>query len=114
MSDTPRTDAKLIQVWDNETGEIKTLDMVYASFARVLERELAAERVRLKEAAITACRNAQMKVLVWYPENTRSYIHPNQLAGIYESQTTECMAAIEEVFEPGVLKRLAKNEEAAS
>lgn len=49
MSDTPRTDAKLIQVWDNETGEIKTLDMVYASFARVLERELVAERARNAE-----------------------------------------------------------------
>lgn len=49
MSDTPRTDAKLIQVWDNETGEIKTLDTVYASFARVLERGLAAERAKVEQ-----------------------------------------------------------------
>lgn len=54
-----------------------------------------AELARLKEAAITACRNAQMRVLVWYPENTRSYIHPNELGEIYESQTTECVAAVE-------------------
>lgn len=77
------------------------------------KREAEAKLAGVHAAVVEACKNAQMKVLVWYPENTRSYIHPNQLAEIYESQTTECMAAIEAVFEPGVLKRLAKNEEAA-
>lgn len=52
----------------------------------------------IRTAVIEACRNAQMKVLVWYPENTRNYIHPNQLAEIYKSQVTECLAAIERVF----------------
>ncbi len=60
---------------------------------------LRAKLAGVRAAVVDACRNAQKKVLLWYPENTRSYIHPNQLAGIYESQVTECLAAIEKVFE---------------
>lgn len=68
---------------------------------RVLRAEvekLKGELSGIRTAVIEACRNAQMKVLVWYPENTRNYIHPNQLAEIYKSQVTECLAAIERVF----------------
>lgn len=68
---------------------------------RVLRAEvekLKAELSGIRTAVIEACRNAQMKVLVWYPENTRNYIHPNQLTEIYKSQVTECLAAIERVF----------------
>lgn len=68
---------------------------------RVLRAEvekLKGELSGIRTAVIEACQNAQMKVLVWYPENTRSYIHPNKLGEIYEKQTTECVAAIERVF----------------
>lgn len=65
------------------------------------DEAIATKLAGVHAAVVEACKNAQMKVLVWYPENTRSYIHPNQLTEIYKSQVTECLAAIEAVFEAG-------------
>ena len=42
MSDTPRTDARLMVVTDNDTCKIKVLETVHASFVRILEREVNA------------------------------------------------------------------------
>jgi len=41
---TPRTDSRRITATDNDTCKIKVLETVHASFARTLERELAALR----------------------------------------------------------------------
>ena len=51
MSDTPRTDARLMVVTDNDTCKIKVLETVRAPFVRILEREvnaLTAERDQLR------------------------------------------------------------------
>jgi hypothetical protein len=63
---TPRTNAMRIQVLDNDTLAIKTLETVHASFSRVLERELAHEREKVR-----TLRNA-MKYLL----NDDNYIDP--------------------------------------
>lgn len=49
---TPLTDGHLIEVLDNDTGRVKVLDRVYASFARSLEKRLTtalADNVALRE-----------------------------------------------------------------
>ena len=51
MSNTPRTDARLMVVTDNDTCKIKVLETVHASFVRILEREvnaLTSERDQLR------------------------------------------------------------------
>ena len=51
MSDTPRTDARLMVVTDNDTCKIKVLETVRAPFVRILEREvnaLTSERDKLR------------------------------------------------------------------
>lgn len=108
-----------LKTWDEQRtlrAERDKLLGFYTEIVRELGDDLVLKRIReltvraeaaeaklasVRAAVVDACRNAQKKVLLWYPENTRSYIHPNQLAGIYESQVTECIAAIEAVFEAG-------------
>jgi predicted nucleic acid-binding Zn-ribbon protein len=49
MSDTPHTDAKLIEVFSPATGKLIVTETVYASFARKLERENTELRARIAE-----------------------------------------------------------------
>ena len=68
MSDTPRTDARLIEGIMLD-GRVEQLDRVYATFARTIERELNAanERIkRLEEAGDALC--AAAAFMGWHME----------------------------------------------
>ena len=58
-----------------------------------LKAELAAERARLRKIALAACKEAQIKPMVWYPN--RSSIDPNSLGMINQLQVDACVAAID-------------------
>ena len=64
------------------------------------EAELAAERARLRNVAIAACKEAQIKPMVWYPKG--SSIDPNDLGKINEHQVEACVAAINAAMKEGV------------
>jgi len=83
---TPRTDANAGCLIDSE-------EVVPADFSRELERELAAERARLRQLALDACRAAAIVPVVWYP--TGYYVNPNDLGKINKQQVDACVAAIE-------------------
>ena len=89
---TPRTDAKLPTVAER-TSPHYLPEMVYANFARTLERELAAERARLRQLALDSCRSAAIVPVVWYP--TGYYVNPNDLGKINKQQVDACVAAID-------------------
>jgi len=68
VSDTPRTDARLIEGIMLD-GRVEQLDRVYATFARTIERELNAanERIkRLEEAGDALC--AAAAFMGWHME----------------------------------------------
>lgn len=59
----------------------------------IAQAELAAERARLCKVAIAACKEAQIKPVVWYPKG--SSIDPNDLGKINQQQVDACVAAID-------------------
>jgi len=64
-----------------------------------IRNELAAERARLRKVAIAACKEAQIKPLVWYPKG--SSMDPNDLGKINEQQVDACAAAIDAAMKEG-------------
>jgi hypothetical protein len=61
--------------------------------AELADAKLAAERARMRNVAIAACKEAQIKPMVWYPKG--SSIDPNDLGEINEHQVEACVAAID-------------------
>lgn len=57
------------------------------------QAELAAERARLRQLALDACRAAAIVPVVWYP--TGYYVNPNDLGKINKQQVDACVAAID-------------------
>ena len=69
---------------------------------RVLIGQLNDAETKLSElraAVIEACQNAVIRPLVWYPEKTQAYIHPNSVLEINEFQTKACVAAVQAAFD---------------
>ena len=58
-----------------------------------LETALAAERARVRQLALDACRAAAIVPVVWYP--TGYYVNPNDLGKINKQQVDACVAAID-------------------
>ena len=63
------------------------------------EAELTAERARLRQIALDACRAAAIVPLVWYPAG--HYINPNDLGKINKQQVDACVAAIDAAMKEG-------------
>ena len=82
-----------------ELAELKESVLVQQIFsddrirANEAERELAAERARLRQLALDACRDAAIVPLVWYP--TGYCVNPNDLGKINKKQVDACVAAID-------------------
>jgi len=68
--------------------------------AETAETKLAGVRA----AVVDACKNALHRPLVWYPEKTQAYIHPNSVLEINEFQTKACVAAVQAVFDVATLQ----------
>ena len=83
---TPRTNRAWNAAGDDNAGAAWGL-------ARTLERELAAERARLRQLALDSCRSAAIVPVVWYP--TGYYVNPNDLGKINKQQVDACVAAID-------------------
>ena len=60
MSDTPRTDARLIEGIMLD-GRVEQLDRVYATFARTLERELNAANAIIKQQQLLEEENLRLQ-----------------------------------------------------
>jgi hypothetical protein len=85
---TPRTDTATYPADCLGTTLVTNRD-----HARTLERELAAERARLRQVALDSCKSAQIRPLLWYPKGY--VINPNDLGKINEQQVDACFAAID-------------------
>ena len=76
-----------------ELAEQKWLKESALKRAKELTEELDAERARLRQLALDACRAAAIVPLVWYPEGY--YVNPNDLGKINMQQVDACVAAID-------------------
>ena len=65
----------------------------------IAQAELAAERARLRQIALDACRSAKITPIVWYPKGYT--INPNDLGKINEHQVEACVQAIDAAMKEG-------------
>ena len=115
---TPRTDARLMVVTDNDTCKIKVLETIRAPFARTLEREvnaLTAERDQLRaqlHALNLVCGTTDAdKFQTWVDRaNARAERAEDNLAALEQCHDDNCRGVVQIADELATAKERLRSE----